>query len=153
MDSSSPKHQGVCFKDVFGEVFPAAAFYGSHRSVELIAISKITTAQPRVFSSILNNLTVTIVMISLLRKIIPIEEDRRLFGAMVVVAANAGGVWTPIGVVTTTMLWINGNLSTAPHRHAALSPQYKHSTDHRTPPHYYPSPGQPSSKRGPSRAS
>jgi len=62
-------------------------------------------------------------MISLLRKIIPIEEDRRLFGAMVVVAANAGGVWTPIGVVTTTMLWINGNLSTAPHRHAALSPQ------------------------------
>ena len=42
-------------------------------------------------SSILNNLTVTIVMVSLLRKIIPDETDRRLFGAMVVVAANAGG--------------------------------------------------------------
>jgi len=65
-------------------------------------------------SSILNNLTVTIVMISLLRKIIPVEDERRLFGAMVVVAANAGGVWTPIGDVTTTMLWINGNLSTLP---------------------------------------
>jgi len=65
-------------------------------------------------SSILNNLTVTIVMVSLLRKITPNEDDRRLFGAMVVVAANAGGVWTPIGDVTTTMLWINHNLSTIP---------------------------------------
>ena len=65
-------------------------------------------------SAILNNLTVTIVMISLLRKIIPDEGDRKLFGAMVVVAANAGGVWTPIGDVTTTMLWINHNLSTFP---------------------------------------
>ncbi len=65
-------------------------------------------------SSILNNLTVTIVMVSLLRKLIPNEDDRRLFGAMVVVAANAGGVWTPIGDVTTTMLWINGQLTTMP---------------------------------------
>ncbi|GMI02846.1 hypothetical protein TrVE_jg4756 [Triparma verrucosa] len=65
-------------------------------------------------SSILNNLTVTIVMVSLLRKIIPDDDDRRLFGAMVVVAANAGGVWTPIGDVTTTMLWINHQLSTIP---------------------------------------
>lgn len=65
-------------------------------------------------SAILNNLTVTIVMVSLLRKLIPDDEDRRLFGAMVVVAANAGGVWTPIGDVTTTMLWINKQLSTVP---------------------------------------
>uniref|UniRef100_A0A7S2UF67 Citrate transporter-like domain-containing protein n=1 Tax=Attheya septentrionalis TaxID=420275 RepID=A0A7S2UF67_9STRA len=65
-------------------------------------------------SAILNNLTVTIVMVSLLRKLVPKEDDRRLFGAMVVVAANAGGVWTPIGDVTTTMLWINTNLSTIP---------------------------------------
>jgi Na+/H+ antiporter NhaD/arsenite permease-like protein/CBS domain-containing protein len=65
-------------------------------------------------SSILNNLTVTIVMCSLLRKLVPNNDDRRLFGAMVVVAANAGGVWTPIGDVTTTMLWINENLSTLP---------------------------------------
>ena len=65
-------------------------------------------------SAILNNLTVTIVMVSLLRKLIPNDDDRRLFGAMVVVAANAGGVWTPIGDVTTTMLWINNQLSTIP---------------------------------------
>lgn len=65
-------------------------------------------------SAILNNLTVTIVMVSLLRKLVPVEDDRRLFGAMVVVAANAGGVWTPIGDVTTTMLWINNQLSTIP---------------------------------------
>ena len=65
-------------------------------------------------SSILNNLTVTIVMCSLLKKLVPKEEDRKLFGAMVVVAANAGGVWTPIGDVTTTMLWINDQLSTVP---------------------------------------
>jgi CBS domain-containing protein len=65
-------------------------------------------------SAILNNLTVTIVMVSLLRKLIPNDDDRRLFGAMVVVAANAGGVWTPIGDVTTTMLWINSQLSTVP---------------------------------------
>lgn len=65
-------------------------------------------------SAILNNLTVTIVMVSLLRKIIENDDDRRLFGAMVVIAANAGGVWTPIGDVTTTMLWINHNLSTFP---------------------------------------
>jgi Na+/H+ antiporter NhaD/arsenite permease-like protein len=65
-------------------------------------------------SSILNNLTVTIVMCSLLKKLIPKENDRKLFGAMVVVAANAGGVWTPIGDVTTTMLWISNQLSTIP---------------------------------------
>jgi Na+/H+ antiporter NhaD/arsenite permease-like protein len=65
-------------------------------------------------SAILNNLTVTIVMCSLLKKLVPNEDDRRLFGAMVVVAANAGGVWTPIGDVTTTMLWINNQLSTIP---------------------------------------
>jgi Na+/H+ antiporter NhaD/arsenite permease-like protein len=53
-------------------------------------------------------------MVSLLRKLIPDDDDRRLFGAMVVVAANAGGVWTPIGDVTTTMLWINNQLSTVP---------------------------------------
>lgn len=65
-------------------------------------------------SAILNNLTVTIVMVSLLKKLVPLEADRKLFGAMVVVAANAGGVWTPIGDVTTTMLWMNNQLSTVP---------------------------------------
>jgi Na+/H+ antiporter NhaD/arsenite permease-like protein len=53
-------------------------------------------------------------MVSLLKKLVPLEADRKLFGAMVVVAANAGGVWTPIGDVTTTMLWMNNQLSTVP---------------------------------------
>ncbi|MES2273223.1 MAG: sodium:proton antiporter NhaD, partial [Chlamydiota bacterium] len=62
-------------------------------------------------SAILDNLTTTIVMVSLLRKLVPDVKDRMLLGCMVVIAANAGGAWTPIGDVTTTMLWINGNIS------------------------------------------
>lgn len=63
-------------------------------------------------SAILDNLTTTIVMVSLLRKLVHDKKDRMLLGAMVVLAANAGGAWTPIGDVTTTMLWINGNITT-----------------------------------------
>ncbi len=63
-------------------------------------------------SSILDNLTTTIVMVSLLRKLVPEQEDRMLLGAMVVIAANAGGAFSPIGDVTTTMLWIKGNITT-----------------------------------------
>jgi len=63
-------------------------------------------------SAVLDNLTTTIVMVSLLRKLISDREDRILLGSMIVIAANAGGAWTPIGDVTTTMLWINGNIST-----------------------------------------
>lgn len=63
-------------------------------------------------SSVLDNLTTTVVMISLLSKFIPEGEDRFIFGGGVVIAANAGGAWTPIGDVTTTMLWIGGQLST-----------------------------------------
>jgi Na+/H+ antiporter NhaD/arsenite permease-like protein len=64
-------------------------------------------------SSILDNLTTTIVMIALLRKLIKNHDDRLLFVGIVVIAANAGGAWTPIGDVTTTMLWIGGQISTA----------------------------------------
>lgn len=62
-------------------------------------------------SAILDNLTTAIVMISVLRKMIPSRQDRFLLSCIVVCAANAGGAWTPIGDVTTTMLWINGQLS------------------------------------------
>jgi NhaD family Na+/H+ antiporter len=62
-------------------------------------------------SAILDNLTTTILMVSLLRKLIPDAKDRLLLCCLVVVAANAGGAWTPIGDVTTTMLWINGQLT------------------------------------------
>ncbi len=64
------------------------------------------------FSAVLDNLTTSIVMISLLRKLIDDKETRWLFAGMVVVSANAGGAWSPIGDVTTTMLWIGGQLST-----------------------------------------
>lgn len=63
-------------------------------------------------SSILDNLTTTIVMIAFLQKVIKSKEDRWLFGGGIVIAANAGGAWTPIGDVTTTMLWIGNQIST-----------------------------------------
>ena len=62
-------------------------------------------------SAVLDNLTTTIVMISLTRKLLQKQEDRLLFAAMVVISANAGGAWSPIGDVTTTMLWIGGQIT------------------------------------------
>ena len=62
-------------------------------------------------SAILDNLTTTIVMVSLLRKIISDAEKRKFFAGIVIIAANAGGAWSPIGDVTTTMLWIGGQVS------------------------------------------
>jgi Na+/H+ antiporter NhaD/arsenite permease-like protein len=62
-------------------------------------------------SAILDNLTSTIVMISLLRKLIKDDKDRLFFVGTVVIAANAGGAWSPIGDVTTTMLWIGGQIT------------------------------------------
>ena len=64
-------------------------------------------------SSVLDNLTTTIVMVSLVRKLIPDKEMRLFFAGMIVIAANAGGAWSPIGDVTTTMLWIGGQISAA----------------------------------------
>lgn len=65
-----------------------------------------------VLSAILDNLTTTIVMVTLLGKVVDKSEDRLILGGAVVIAANAGGAWTPIGDVTTTMLWIGGQVST-----------------------------------------
>jgi Na+/H+ antiporter NhaD/arsenite permease-like protein len=65
------------------------------------------------FSALLDNLTTSIVMVSLLRKLIDDRQTRWLFAGMVVIAANAGGAWSPIGDVTTTMLWIGGQLGTS----------------------------------------
>jgi len=64
-------------------------------------------------SAILDNLTTTIVMVSLVRKMVHDQEDRMMFAGMIVIAANAGGAWSPIGDVTTTMLWIGGQISAA----------------------------------------
>lgn len=65
-----------------------------------------------VLSAVLDNLTTTILMVSILRKIIPERKERFIVNCMVVIVANAGGAWTPIGDVTTTMLWINGQITT-----------------------------------------
>ena len=59
-----------------------------------------------ILSAIIDNLTATIVLVTLLRKLIQNKEERLWYAAMVVIAANAGGAWSPIGDVTTTMLWI-----------------------------------------------
>jgi NhaD family Na+/H+ antiporter len=64
-------------------------------------------------SSVLDNLTTTIVMISLMRKLLAKHEDRLFFAGIIVIAANSGGAWSPIGDVTTTMLWIGGQITTA----------------------------------------
>jgi NhaD family Na+/H+ antiporter len=62
-------------------------------------------------SSILDNLTTTIVMISLMKKLLDKRDDRLFFAGIIVIAANAGGAWSPIGDVTTTMLWIGGQIT------------------------------------------
>ena len=64
-------------------------------------------------SAVLDNLTTTIVMVSLLRKFIPSHQDRLIFAGLIVISANAGGAWSPIGDVTTTMLWIGNQVTTA----------------------------------------
>ncbi len=63
-------------------------------------------------SAILDNLTTTIVMISLMKKLLEKHDDRLFFAGIIVIAANAGGAWSPIGDVTTTMLWIGGQITT-----------------------------------------
>ena len=65
-------------------------------------------------SAVLDNLTTTIVLISLTAKLIRDEKERLIFASLIVIAANAGGAWSPIGDVTTTMLWIGGQISTIP---------------------------------------
>ncbi len=66
-----------------------------------------------ILSAIIDNLTATIVLVTLLRKIVPDKKERLWFVALIVIAANAGGAWSPIGDVTTTMLWIGNKVSAA----------------------------------------
>lgn len=64
-------------------------------------------------SSIIDNLTATIVLVTILRKLLDNREDRMWYAGLIIIAANAGGAWSPIGDVTTTMLWM-GDKVTAP---------------------------------------
>jgi len=63
-------------------------------------------------SAILDNMTTTIVMIALMKRLLKEHKQRLFFAGIIVIAANAGGAWTPIGDVTTTMLWIGGQITT-----------------------------------------
>ena len=65
-----------------------------------------------ILSAIIDNLTATIVLISILQKIVKKRDDRIWFVGLIIIAANAGGAWSPIGDVTTTMLWIANKVST-----------------------------------------
>jgi NhaD family Na+/H+ antiporter len=93
----------------------------AHNGFEIITSRIKTTRLPAlmwlvggvtfVLSAVLDNLTATIVMISLLKKLLEDREDRLLMAGVIVIAANAGGAWSPIGDVTTTMLWIGGQIT------------------------------------------
>lgn len=84
---------------------------GSIKSRNKATILTITTFIAFFLSAVLDNLTTTIVLISLTSKLIQDTKDKLIFASMTVIAANAGGAWSPIGDVTTTMLWIGGQIS------------------------------------------
>ncbi len=65
-------------------------------------------------SAVLDNMTTTIVMVMLLRRLVAVQRERWIFASIVVIAANSGGAWSPIGDVTTIMLWMRGNISSLP---------------------------------------
>lgn len=92
-----------------------------HRGFEILKSAVQTKSKKRllwiigilafILSAIIDNLTATIVLVTLLRKLIHRRDERLWYTAMVVIAANAGGAWSPIGDVTTTMLWIADNVT------------------------------------------
>jgi Na+/H+ antiporter NhaD/arsenite permease-like protein len=93
----------------------------SHNGFEIITRKISTTSKSSLLliltvitfflSAVLDNLTTAIVMVSVCAKILTHKEDRLWFAGMIIIAANAGGVWSPLGDVTTTMLWIGGQIT------------------------------------------
>ena len=82
----------------------------TNNKIRLIWILSIITF---FFSAVLDNLTTSIVMAALLPKLIKDKEDLWLFAGIIILSANAGGAWSPIGDITTIMLWIGGQVSAA----------------------------------------
>jgi Na+/H+ antiporter NhaD/arsenite permease-like protein len=80
-------------------------------------------------SAILDNLTTTIVMVSLMKKLLDKHEDRLFFAGIIMIAANSGGAWSPIGDVTTTMLWIGGQITSVEHHAVGVSGIHGESAD------------------------
>lgn len=93
----------------------------SHNGFDIIKEKITTTSKSRLLyiiaiitfflSALLDNLTTAIVMTSLCSRLLKEKEDRLWFAGMIVIAANAGGAWSPLGDVTTTMLWIGGQIT------------------------------------------
>ncbi|MCY7311005.1 MAG: sodium:proton antiporter NhaD, partial [Chitinophagaceae bacterium] len=93
----------------------------SHNGFDIITEKIATTSKRKLLlvitfftfflSALLDNLTTAIVMTSLCSKILKEKEDKLWFAGMIVIAANAGGAWSPLGDVTTTMLWIGGQIT------------------------------------------
>lgn len=93
----------------------------SHNGFDIITRQITTTSKSKLLliitlitfflSALLDNLTTAIVMTSLCLKILPGKQDRLWFAGLIVIAANAGGAWSPLGDVTTTMLWIGGQIT------------------------------------------
>lgn len=131
VDSTHPHHVSEELLTHLGEISGILFFLlGAMTIVELIdahngfdlVTNLITTNKERnllwivslltfFLSAVLDNLTATIVMVSLVRKLIENDKKRLYFAGMVIIAANAGGAWSPIGDVTTTMLWIGGQIT------------------------------------------
>jgi len=82
------------------------------KATNLISLIWVVSILSFFLSAALDNLTTTIVMVSLSRKLVSNIKPRLYLAALIVIAANAGGAWSPIGDVTTTMLWVKGNVST-----------------------------------------
>lgn len=96
----------------------------SHNGFDLITRQITTTSKRKLFftitfitfflSALLDNLTTAIVMVSLCQKLLTDRKDRLWFTGMIVISANAGGAWSPLGDVSTTMLWIGGQITPLP---------------------------------------
>lgn len=92
------------------------------RTTSLSALMWLVCVATFFMSAVLDNLTTTIVMVSLMKKLLDKREERLLFAGMIVIAANAGGAWSPIGDVTTTMLWIGGQITASSIMEALILP-------------------------------
>ena len=95
--------------DYFDGFATIKGFIRTHVKVRLLWIFSILAF---ILSAIIDNLTATIVLITILQKVIQNRNTRLWFAGLIIVAANAGGAWSPIGDVTTTMLWIGKKVTT-----------------------------------------
>jgi len=95
--------------DYFNGFFTIKAFIKTKSKIKLLWIFSTLAF---ILSAIIDNLTATIVLITILQKIVNDRESRLWFTGLIIIAANAGGAWSPIGDVTTTMLWIGNKVTT-----------------------------------------